>query len=202
VIHNGITPLVFRPGRLREKLGIDEETLLIGTIARASVQKAPEFFIKIAQAFGEQYKAPHRFVFIGDGPLFEDCKKLVASLNLNTVHLLGAYDHASSLLCDLDLFVLWSRWESLPVAIIEAMFAGKPVLATDVGGNYELVTHGQTGYLASGLQLEEILAQLGILANNSQLRQSMGEAGKKRAEANFKLEEMITKYSCLYQSQI
>ena len=200
VIHNGINPPTFQPGRLRGKLGIGEETLLIGTIARATAQKAPEFFLEIAHAFGEQYKAPHKFVFIGDGPLFEDCKRIVAGLNLDTVHLLGAFDHAASLLCDIDLFVLWSRWESLPVAIIEAMFAGKSVLATDVGGNYELVTDGLTGYLAGGFKKEEILTQLLALANNPQLRESMGNAGRKKAEANFKLQEMITKHSSLYQS--
>lgn len=199
VIHNGISPQNLQTGLLREMLGIGEETLLIGTIARCTVQKAPEFFLQIAKEFGDYFQGPYKFVFIGDGPLYEDCRRTVETLELTeTIHFLGSHDNAASLLSDLDLFVLWSRWESLPVSIIEAMFAGKPVLVSAVGGNGELVEDGVTGYLVPSLDKEAILYKLLSLATQKELRETLGQAGYLRAEGNFKLQEMINKHIFLY----
>jgi O-antigen ligase len=99
-----------------------------------------------------------------------------------------------------DVFTLFSRWEGLPLTIIEAMLAGRPVVASAVGGVGELVAHGETGYLIEQGNLAEAVEALGKLAENKELRLSMGEAGRRRALECFSLETMAGKYRELYLS--
>ncbi|MDI9447665.1 MAG: glycosyltransferase [Bacillota bacterium] len=99
-----------------------------------------------------------------------------------------------------DVFTLFSRWEGLPLTIIEAMLAGRPVVASAVGGVGELVAHGETGYLIEQGNLAEALEDLGKLAENKEMCLSMGDAGRRRALECFSLETMAGKYRELYLS--
>jgi glycosyltransferase involved in cell wall biosynthesis len=99
----------------------------------------------------------------------------------------------------MDVFVLPSRWEGLSLALAEAMGAGRAVVATDVGGNPEVVRHGQTGLLVPSMDPAALTAALASLANDPALRASLGDAASADARARFSIEEHVRQLSALYR---
>jgi len=204
VIYNGLPESQKREGVLRGELDIKGEDIIIGTVARLAPQKDPLFLLELARRMitrpdrgpgeGQLY-----FVLIGDGPLRSECEEFIAGSGLNgRVFLLGAREEAAELVRDFDIFVLFSRWEGLPLTIIEAMQAGRPVVANAVGGVGELVVHQKTGYLINGLDLKAAEEALQDLISSRDNRLSMGELGRQRADNLFSINEMIKKYRELY----
>jgi glycosyltransferase involved in cell wall biosynthesis len=115
------------------------------------------------------------------------------------VHFIGEVDKIESLMADSDVFVLSTRYDSLPLSIIEAMRAGLPVIATGVGGIPELITHGFNGYVsrvADPCSLREALAPV---IQSSQERRRMGQNGRARYERSFRLSTMFRKVLSLYR---
>jgi len=98
-----------------------------------------------------------------------------------------------------DVFVLSSLREGLSSAIIEAMAAGCPVVATAVGGTGELVVDGKTGFLTNPRDPEFLAKKIDYLLADHQLRLSMGIAGVKRVKETFTRERMVSEYECLYE---
>jgi len=204
VIYNGVTDSQKKGGALRGELNIKKEDIIIGTVARLAQQKDPLFLLELAEWMIKHPKNDLSevriyFVFIGDGPLKAECEKFVIRKGLDErVFLLGAREDAVELVRDFDVFALFSRWEGLPLTIIEAMLAGVPVVATDVGGVDELVVDGETGFLIRGLDPEAAERALLKLLADGELRRRLGEAGRKRAREKFSLEEMVRRYRELY----
>ncbi|OPX83683.1 MAG: putative glycosyltransferase EpsD [Pelotomaculum sp. PtaB.Bin104] len=206
VIYNGMPEPKKQAGVLRRKLNVRKEDIIVGTVARLANQKAPLFFLEVAGRMIENHgnnsdSDQLYFVLIGDGPLRSDCEEFIERSGLNgRVFLLGTREEAVELVQDFDIFVLFSRWEGLPLTIIEAMLAGKPVVANAVGGVSELVVHQQTGYLISGLDLAAAEKALQDLVFNKDRRLSMGTLGRQRARDLFSINKMIEKYRELYLS--
>lgn len=147
VIYNGLSAqdLVFLPkdearGAIEKKAGTNlAGKFLIGSIGRLSYQKNYEFLIR---SFPELLKVKNDVacVVIGDGPTRTACERLIDELHLNDkMFLAGEIDDASRYLRAFDLFILPSRYEGLPVTLVECRFAGVPALASHVGGNDEIV---------------------------------------------------------------
>ncbi len=99
---------------------------------------------------------------------------------------------------DLDIFALFSRWEGLPLTIIEAMLAARPVVARATGGIGELVEHNKTGLLIDELDAGKAAQELWKLVCARDRRISMGAAGRERAVKLFSLQEMVKNYVDLY----
>ncbi len=204
VIYNGLPASVKEKGAFREELGIGENDIVIGTIARLAVQKHPHFFLEVAKKLlaGAKCMAEGRqlfFVIIGDGPLRADCEEYINRNSLiGRVFLLGAREEAAKLVQDFDIFVLFSRWEGLPLTIIEAMLAGVPVVANNVGGVGELVENEKTGLLIGGLQVEAAVQALEKLIFNREQRLSLGISGQRKALALFSVDKMVKNYYILY----
>ncbi|BAF60746.1 hypothetical membrane protein [Pelotomaculum thermopropionicum SI] len=204
VIYNGLPEPAKRKGALRGELNIRKEDIVIGMVARLAPPKEPLFFLEIAgrmAAFSERCPGEGKlyFIIIGDGPLRPQCEEFVESKGLNgRVFLLGAREDAAELVQDFDVFVLFSRWEGLPLTVIEAMLAGVPVVANGVGGVGELVVHGETGFLIESLDPGEAERALARLLADRDLRRRMGEAGRRRAREKFSLEQMLRRYRELY----
>jgi glycosyltransferase involved in cell wall biosynthesis len=108
---------------------------------------------------------------------------------------------ARELLNDFDIALLFSRWEALPLMVIEAMLAGKPVVASRVGGLPELVRHGATGYLVGDDQLETAAAYVEELLDDAALRKRMGEAGRSLAGRQFSDPQMVAAYREMYRGE-
>ncbi|HBX71114.1 MAG TPA: hypothetical protein DEH25_17485 [Chloroflexi bacterium] len=97
-----------------------------------------------------------------------------------------------------DIFVLASDWEGISLAILEAMAAGLPVIATDVGGNPEVVVDGETGVLVPPRNPQALAGAILQLAANPIERQRMGLAGRQRVEKYFSIQETARKFEELY----
>ncbi len=206
VIYNGLPEPVKREGFLRKELNIGEKDIVIGTVARLASQKDPLFLLEVAERMiNRPGNAPNEgqlyFVIIGDGPLKSECENFINGKGLKgRVFLLGAREGAAELVRDFDIFVLFSRWEGLPLTIIEAMMAEVPVVANDVGGVGELVMDGETGFLVKGLDIAAAERALARLQADGGLRRRLGQAGRLRARQKFLLGEMLRRYRELYLS--
>ena len=156
VIHNGVDTTRFSPTEdkrhRRRILGLPADAMLLGNVARLAAEKNHEGLLQAFRIVAGQRPDIH-LVIVGDGPLRDGLHSLTCSMNLHSrVHLLGARSDVSDLLGAFDLFVLSSLSEGLSITLLEAMACGLPVVATDVGGNREVVLHGETGLLVPANQ--------------------------------------------------
>jgi len=203
-IYNGINIDRFsqqRTGRLRQELGFSEGTTLVGMVANIRVSKGYEFFIRAARRVVGQFPET-RFVSVGDidrtlgKPLF----KLVEELGLKDRFLfLGFRENVPAVLSDLDVFVLSSVSEGFPLVILEAMAAGKPVLATRCGGTEELVEDGRNGVLVPPRDAEALGNKIGELLAHPEWAQSLGQVARNTVLSRFSMESMVHQYEELYE---
>jgi glycosyltransferase involved in cell wall biosynthesis len=140
-----------------------------------------------------------RLVLAGDGSTLAAAKALARQLGIDErVEFAGVRSDVPELLERSDVFILASKQETLPISILEAMRAGLPVIATNVGGIPEEVIHEETGLLVRPGSVEDLSAALIRLLGNRTLRTEMGRAGRKRFEKMFQAQTMITKTAALY----
>jgi glycosyltransferase involved in cell wall biosynthesis len=142
-------------------------------------------------------------VIVGDGPERRRVAAEVARRSLDgRVWLLGERDDVSGLLSDADVFLLASRSEGLPLSVIEAMAAGLPVVASDVGGLRELVHDGETGMLVPPGDPAALVDALRPLLADRELRRRLGTAGRERASALFDLPGFRRAHLELYRREL
>jgi glycosyltransferase involved in cell wall biosynthesis len=206
-IHNGVDVTKFsgeKDLQFRKDLGIPAESPLVGMIA--NLRPAKDHVLAIQAAAAVIDKIPNAcFVFVGDGVEAgdNDLTRVRSELRLDkNVWFAGLRNDIPSILSSLDLFVLASKVEGLPVTIIEAMSAGLPVVASDVGGVYEVVVHGQTGFLVPASDLNSLADRILEIISNKELAASLGEAGRERAIQGFSTEVMASAYRNLYEESI
>jgi glycosyltransferase involved in cell wall biosynthesis len=139
--------------------------------------------------------------FVGDGPLRGQVEELTQSLGLTSrVTFLGLRRDVPERLAAAQVFVLTSKWEGFPRSILEAMRAGLPVVASDVGGVQESVVDGSTGFVipcGDAVRLRECLRKL---ITDSELRVRMGEAGRARYEEKFTFDRLIERTTKVYEA--
>jgi glycosyltransferase involved in cell wall biosynthesis len=186
------------PSTVRCVLGLPDQAAIIGVVARLDPLKGHADLIaalpRILQA------APTtKLVFIGDGPTAPDLRRQVHEVGLTEqVHFLGARRDIPRLLRALDVFVLPSHQEGLGLAIIEAMAAGLPVVATRVGGIPEVVVDGETGLLVASGNSVELADAIVYLLSNPHTRQQMGVKGRQRVEVHFTAQQTAANLETLY----
>jgi sugar transferase (PEP-CTERM/EpsH1 system associated) len=199
-IRNGVDIARFGTGSRkagRDALGLNSDDLVIGTVGRLVPVKNQAMLLDalaLVRAQGISFKA----VFAGEGPLLGELQARANSLGLTDhVVLAGNRRDVPDILAAYDIFVLSSLSEGLSNVIQEAMAAGLPVVATDVGGASELVQHGRTGCLVPSADPQALAAALVELARSPALRRVMGAAARARAD-EFGLDRMIREYEQLY----
>jgi len=203
VIKNGIDWKVEgSKEKTRGKLGLKEDEIAFGMIGRLVYQKNPLMFLRTAKEIIKIYQKA-KFILIGGGSLFQECQNFIKKNRLeNNIFLLGKKlpDEIRELLLGFDVFVLTSKYEGLPLTIIEAMFAGLPIIATNVGGVSELIEDGKNGFLVNLNSIEELVQKMIYFIENPKERKEMGKKSQKVAEENFTLDKMIKKYESLYNN--
>lgn len=165
------------PGRLRRHLGLPLGLPLIGVVARLVPIKDHGTLLAAMLQVPEAH-----LVVLGDGLLRDGLESLTRHLRLGTrVHFVGWWDDIPGALYDIDIVVLTSKNEGLPVALMEAATCGRPVVATAVGGVAQVVEHGVTGYLAPPGHSGEIAKHINRLIADPPLRRRMGAAARAHA---------------------
>ncbi|MCM8780969.1 MAG: glycosyltransferase, partial [Candidatus Omnitrophica bacterium] len=183
----------------KAEFGIKNQELLVGTISCFKPQKAPLDFIHLAHLV-KQSLPNTKFILIGDGILRSKIERLIKRLHLkDEVILTGWRRDISRLLSMIDVFVLTSLWEGLPVSILEAMASSKPVIVTNTGGVAEIIREGRTGLLVSPRDIQGMAKRLITLLQNRDLMQRMGREAKESLGNEFTVESMTNRTIDLYQ---
>jgi glycosyltransferase involved in cell wall biosynthesis len=175
----------------RKSLGLNEEGLLFGWMARMTEVKNPFLLLEIARQLPEV-----RFVMAGGGNLLEEIK-IKAPKNLAVI----GWADAATFWSAVDCAISTSDNEGMPVALIEAQLAGVPVIATDVGSNAEVIKGGFTGIVTSKNSNELINAVKKLVADKA-LMHTMGKRGRDRATEEFSLKKMLDTHKQAYVSLI
>ncbi len=199
-IINGVDADRFRPleekfSRRRE-LELPTDMPLVGIVGRLDAVKDHATLLK---AFATVPEAAI-LVVVGDGPLAGELRQLSTELGIfEKVLFLGGRNDVEQILPCLDLFVLSSIAEGISNTILEAMACGLPVIASNVGGNPELVADGVTGSLFAAGEVQALSQLMTRYLEDTSLRQKHGLAARQRIEVEFSLDAMVDKYDQLYQ---
>ena len=179
---------------------------LVGTVGRMQTVKDQTM---LAQAFVQALAlAPHlktnlRLVMVGDGPLRAQAQAVLDQAGVgDLVWLPGERNDVADIMRGLHAFALSSLGEGISNTILEAMASALPVVATDVGGNADLVTQGETGFMTPPADAQGMAQQLVALANNPRQAQRMGQAGRQRVLDNFSMQAMVSAYQGVYDQQL
>ena len=208
VIRNGVSVDEYVNGQsvelARASLGIESRGPLVGTVARLCPGKGQrEFILAASQVHNHFLNA--KFVIVGDDIEFNgeyrfDLEKLAGQLGAaDFVDFTGYKPDAAMLMYAFDLFVLPSWIEGLPVTIMEAMAAGKPVIATPVGGVPELVLDGETGLLVPPRDPNRLAKAITNLLQHPEEAKRMGNRGRERVRTGFSQEKMLDETMALYR---
>ncbi len=142
-------------------------------------------------------------ILVGDGPSLVKTKQKVEQLGIShKVSFLGFRQDIAEILAQVQVYALISNWEGLPCTIIEAMRAGLPVIASDVGGVKEIVLEGQTGYLVPRGDIQGLRQKLNYLIGNEPARISMGIMGRQKYESQLTFKHMYEQTLTAYQEVI
>lgn len=186
---------------IREELGIDPDLPLIGWVGRLEEVKGCFDFLKACSIVGERFPMA-RFLMVGDGLLRGDIEQWIKKHGLeDRVFLLGYRRDVPRIMKAMDLYVLTSRNEGLGMGVVEAMAAGRPVVATGVGGVPTAVVDRVTGLLVPPGRPDEIADAIAIILSNPSMAEGMGRAGRERARA-YSVEAMTRAYIDLYKELI
>lgn len=172
----------------------------IGIVARLSPVKDHHTLLLACKHLYDR-QAQFRLLIIGDGPLRRELEKNVNELGLTEqVEFTGMRHDIPAQLHRLDMFVLSSVSEGISLTLLEAMATSLPIVATDVGGNPEVVKDGVTGFIVPPSNPEALADKLAYLIHNPDLRRRMGEEGRKRVVEQFDIRQTARKYEELYRS--
>lgn len=199
VIHNGVDIARFgqpASGRLRAALGLAPGQLLIGAVGNLRPPKAYDVLLEAAAEVARRHPGAY-FVVAGEGrpPLLDELEALRDRLGLqDRFRFLGLVEDIPGLLAELDLFVLSSSREGFSIACVEAMAAGRPVVATRSGGPEEIVEDGVSGRLVGPGNAEALAGAILELVADPELRSRLARAGRRRAEQRFSFDGVLTAY--------
>ncbi|MDB5397574.1 MAG: glycosyltransferase family 1 protein [Rhodospirillales bacterium] len=214
IIPNGVDVERFRPvaepRALRADLGLSAAMALVGFVGRLAPEKGPDKFVLAADRVCQDRQDVH-FALIGEGPERGMLEAMIARTSApDRIHLLGAMQSTEQVYPAFDILLQTSRSEAMPLAVLEAMACGVPVVALAVGGVAEIIEADSTGIHISPIDPPGVLSSYAgdwpgiahatsdLLANTKRCRQ-MGLAGRKRAVELFKLEQNTVETAALFR---
>lgn len=197
VIYNGIPTTRFVSSAGRDNAKKEKDVVLLH-VGRFAPQKNHLLLMEAFALAVKEYPTMQLWL-VGDGPLRPAVEKALAEIKLEgEVLFLGIRDDVPELLAGCDAFILSSDYEGVPLAVLEAMAASKPVIATAVGGVPELVEDGLTGVLVPPRDPQALAQGILRLVKDPGLRQRMGKAAQKRALELFDIARTAREYEALY----
>jgi glycosyltransferase involved in cell wall biosynthesis len=204
-IRNGVPVASFAPepaakARIRASVGIPEDAPVVGTVAVFRTQKRLDLWLDTAARVAGTMPAA-RFLLVGDGPLRVALEAKAVSLGLgDAVHFVGLQTDVRAYLAAMDVYLLSSDFEGLPLGLLEAMAAERPAVATMVGGIPEVVVDGETGSLVRPRDVEGLAAATTAMLADGERRRRMGRAARARAEQRYSIGEMNAELERLWSA--
>jgi len=183
---------------LRDALGLDSAGELVIAVGRLTRQKGHMILLEAIPAVLESH--PHTvFALVGDGPLRQELENQAVNLGIEkSVRFLGTREDVYALLYAADLFVLPSLSEGLPMALLEAMGMGLPVIASDLDGIASVLENGRHGLLIPPGEVKSLSLSLISLLSDAALRAQLAEEGCRLVRAQYTLERMCADYENLF----
>ena len=198
-----VTPPVPRDV-VRKQLGLADDHIAVGTIARLFHMKGHEDILRIAPDLCQRF--PNlRWLWIGDGLLRAEFERQIAQMGLTDRFILTGLvppTRIPELTNAMDILVHPSRREGLARALPQGALAGKPVVTYDVDGNKEALIEGETGFALLPFEVERLRDALILLMNDPQLRASMGRKGREYALARFDTKVMVSELEKVYRAAL
>lgn len=207
-IPNGVDTERFKPvqklrATKRKELLLNDDYFCWLAVGRFHPQKD---YTCMLRSFAEVAKARPDVLLIiaGDGPLRPEMEKLASALGIaEQVRFLGVRQDVPELMNAADAYVMSSAWEGMPNVLLEASATGLPIVATNVGGNSEIVLDGKTGFLVPPKDPSALAqAMLRLMDLPKEERQKMGQAGREHVLVNFSLERVVDMWESLYTELI
>ena len=210
-IYNGINTVDYGNGHdgtaLKRRLGIHPDSPVVGMVANIHKIKGYHYFLD-ASSIIHRYKRDVQFLIIGydwiqTGLTVNGLKRYGEEIGMSqNLHFLGGREDVADLISIFDVAVLASLSEGFSNVILEYMAASKPVVATEVGGNPEVVVHGETGLLVPPADAHALANAILSILEDKETALRFGIAGRKRVEDKFELGKMITQYEDLFERVI
>ena len=178
---------------------VGDGRLQVGMVGRLTLQKGPAYFVEAARLVAARLPQV-RFALIGEGPLRVALERQIAATGLGSqFSMAGARDEAADLLALLDVVVLPSLWEGLPYVLLDALAAGKAIVATRVGGVPDVIVDGVNGLLVPPCEPQALASAVLKLLENTAWRATIGEQARKTAAARPGLAMMVARLSEVYE---
>ena len=202
VIHNGIDLEEFNINidisKKKRQLGINLSSKVLGSIGRFNEQKGYKFLLKAISEILENVPDV-RFIFVGDGPLRRELEKMTRELKVDqNVIFTGIRRDIPEIFSIMDVFIMPSIFEGLPLILLEAMAMGKPVIASRVGGIPEIVRHEVTGILVEPANPSAIANSIVKLLKDPVGAKRIGDSGREEVKRRFTIDTMTEKIEALY----
>lgn len=187
---------------IRQLLGLSTNAQVIVMVATFKKQKGHRYLIEAAAPLVSQFPDLH-ILLIGDGDLKEEIITLANQSDLNGhVHFLGFRSDVPDLLAASDYFVLPSLWEGLPMALVEAMASGMPVIATEVAGTKQVMVSGETGLLVPPGDSEKLNEAMLYLLCEPTIAKRFGAAAKQRVIEYFSAQKQAQEHISLFRREL
>lgn len=184
--------------RIKKELGINKGDFVVGSVGRLSSEKGLTYLLEAAS----KIKAAARdvsFVIVGEGDMKQDLIDYAKELKISDKVIFTGYrEDVDRIFSVFDVFVMPSLTEGLPLALLEAMAAGKPVIASNVGGIPTVIEDGKTGILVEPRDVAGIEKTITDLINDRDLSDTIADNGRKFVEKNFSLSVSTGRYEDLY----
>jgi glycosyltransferase involved in cell wall biosynthesis len=203
-VYHGLEPPVTqaleREGQhIRRELGIGPDEFLVGNVGRLALQKGQRHLIAAMPLLLERVPRAHAII-AGGGDLEDYLRDLASDMGVaERVHVLGPRKDVPALMHAIDVFVMPSIWEGFGLVLLEAMAAGRPIVASRVATIPEVVVDGETGLLVPVGDPLALATALAELAEQPERAARLGEAGRERLRRQFSLEKMVGDTELLYR---
>jgi glycosyltransferase involved in cell wall biosynthesis len=203
LIYNAVDPAAFEVDAVsrhqaRRDLGFDN-FFVIGTIGRLVEPKSYDLLLEVAREICSK-RPEARFVLVGEGPLEQDLRDLRDAYGLaDKVNFLGLRSDIPGLMAAMDIYIITSKREGLPVSLIEAMMAAKPIVATSVGGIPDTVSDGQEAVLVGTGDKDGLVGAVIDLMDDSERRARLGASARKRAIDHYSPAQILSQLEAVYR---
>lgn len=203
-VPNGVDLKLFKPAQTaritRASLGLSTDDIVIGSVGNLRREKNQELLIKAMRIIKDQYKGrPIKAVLVGDGPRRSDLEKCANELGVgDMIILLGFRGDVPTLYSIFDIYSLTSRYEGLPLTVLEAMAAGLPVVGTAVLGIRELIRNNENGILVPDNDPSRLAEAIWNLIESSKLRNFLSENARRFVHDHYNLKNSINSYESIF----